>query len=94
MASANRYEVHFGEAQNAAKELQNVLERMQQQIQELEKVEEELLNDRLWTGPNKNQFKMKFEEYRSGMVNLYNNGQEHLQALQQIISTYQKPEMG
>ena len=82
------YEINFSEAQNAATQLQGILEEFGKLIAQLSTNEEQLLNDSLWYGPNKATFSQKFEEYKASVNNLYTNANEHLTALNEVLSTY------
>lgn len=87
------YEVNFSAAKSAASHLETILEQLQLQIKQMNKIEETMLNDSLWYGPNKSQFKQNFTEYKSAMNMLYNNAVEHLNKLNEMLQTYAKAEM-
>ena len=55
-------------------------------------IENEMLNDALWYGPNKSSFMTRLGEYKTAINGLYNNAVEHHTALQQVISTYASAE--
>lgn len=88
MAGQSGYTVHFGEAQQAAEQLGLILEEFATEIKNIESVKEDLLSDANWKGPNKDQFTAEFAEYEAAISGLYQNGVEHLEALQQILNSY------
>ena len=87
------YEVNFSAAKSAASHLESILEQLQLQIKRMDEIETTMLNDSLWYGPNKSQFKQNFAEYKIAMKILYNNAVEHLNKLNEMLQIYAKPEM-
>lgn len=86
------YNIDFAAAGPAADKLSNILEGLAKEIKSLDKVEEDMLSDANWKGPNKSTFQAEFAEYRAAIAGLYNNGVEHLETLQKILSTYASAE--
>ncbi len=88
------YTIDFGPAQDATKQLQTILEELGAEIQKLGSEQENLLSDANWRGPNKSMFTSQFEAYKTAAMNLHANGEEHLAALQGMISAYASAEQG
>ena len=86
------YEVHFDELRICSSQLESIIEELQAQISDMKKTEEELLNDKLWYGPNKSQFTQGFIKYKEALDGLYNNAVEHHERLVEINNTYVKAE--
>lgn len=82
------YKIDFGAAQQAAEQLNTILESLAEEIQKLDQVQQDLLSDANWKGPNKSTFQAEFAEYRTAIAGLYKNGSEHLEKFQEILSAY------
>lgn len=87
------YEIHFDQASQAAAQLTTILENLQLQISKLTEIEENLLNDAYWHGPNKALFSQQLQEYKTSANNLYNNAAEHLESLNQVLASYASAEV-
>lgn len=86
------YEIQLEGATQGAAELSTIIEGFETQMKQIETVENEMLNDSLWYGPNKTSFMNRLSEYKTSIAGLYNNAVEHHAALLQVISTYASAE--
>ncbi len=86
------YELHFDEATQGASQLEKIIEDLRSQIDDMNKTEEELLNDQLWYGPNKSRFSQRFAEYKQAVEGLYTSAVDHHSKLVEILNTYQAAE--
>lgn len=82
------YEIDVTKAVVAAGHLNETITELEMQIRELNKIQETMLNDSLWKGPNKTDFTNKFEAYKTALTALYANSVEHYNHLNDIIQTY------
>ena len=82
------YELHFDEVSQGASQLEKIIEDLQAQIDDMNKTEEEMLNDSLWYGPNKSQFSQRFADYKQAVSGLYDSAVDHHSKLIEIINTY------
>lgn len=86
------YEIHFDQASQAAAQLGSIIDNLQLQIKKMDEIEEGLLNDAYWYGPNKAAFSRQLQEYRTSVNNLYSNAVEHLEQLNKVLATYANAE--
>lgn len=86
------YTIDFSAAKQAAEQLNTILEGLAEEIGKIKQVESEMLSDANWKGPNKSVFLTEFADYEAAVAGLYQNGCEHLEALQGILTTYANAE--
>lgn len=86
------YDIQLEGATQGATELSTIIEGLETQLKQIETIENEMLNDSLWYGPNKTSFMNRLSDYKAAVSGLYNNAVEHHAALQQVISTYASAE--
>ena len=82
------YSIEPAAASQAIDQLEQILEELRAEIERLSSVENDLLSDANWQGPNKQNFRNDFTAYLSAVAKLYDNGVEHLEALQGIVASY------
>ena len=78
--------------QAGAVNLEETIEQFAAEINRMKEIEENMLNDSLWYGPNKAKFKSEFSEYMSAVAKLYEQAVDHLAKLQEIMKTYVQAE--
>ena len=84
----NGYEIDIPTAEAAKKDLEEILNDLKREIGNMQEIEKNVLHDKNWKGPNKDKFRKKFEAYQDFLQKLYNNGVEHLVALNDIIEQH------
>ena len=82
------YTIEPAAASQAIEQLSQILEELKLEIERLAGVEEDLLSDANWQGPNKQEYRADFDNYLEAARKLLANGVEHLEALQGITTTY------
>ncbi len=86
------YEVNFTALKSAAEHLQNILKDLKTQIEELESIEKTMMNENVWKGPARSEYVANFRKYEAALAELYNSAVTHLQALQEEMEIYLRPE--
>ncbi len=89
---AESYNVDVAGLQAGAANLEETIEQFAAEINKMKEIEENMLNDSLWYGPNKAKFKNEFTEYMNAVVKLYEQAIDHLAKLQEILKTYVQAE--
>lgn len=82
------YTINPEAASQAIQQLNEYLEALGNEITKLRSVEDEVLSDSNWQGPNKQEYRADFDAYLEAAAGLLKNGYEHLEALQGIASAY------
>lgn len=87
------YEVNFPALQAGAANLEETIGRLQAEMTKLNEIQETMLNDSLWYGPNKSKYTQGFNAYKAALADLYMNATDHLTKLQEIMTAYANAEM-
>ena len=82
------YTINPEAASQAIQQLNECLEALGNEITQLKTVEDDVLSDANWQGPNKQEYRADFDNYLDAARKLLANGVEHLEALQGITTTY------
>ncbi len=82
------YSIEPAAASQAIEQLEQILEELRAEIGRLSSVENDLLSDANWQGPNKQSFRSDFSAYLTAVAKLHDNGVEHLEALRGIAASY------
>ena len=87
------YEINFSALNTAKGNLENTLNELQQQMKKLDEIQETMLSDSSWKGPNKTRFRKSFNEYQTALDQLYKSAVDHYEKLVQMMNEYAKAEM-
>ena len=82
------YTINPEAASQAIQQLNEYLEALGNEITQLKTVEDDVLSDANWQGPNKQEYRADFDAYLEAATGLLRNGYEHLEALQGIVTAY------